>query len=296
MPVFAASDHHVVALATGVSLGCSILGSGPPVLLWHGFLGNRAAWRHVASMLQDRYTVIVPDMRGYGSSSRPATGYDGLSLMSDCRALLRHLGYRETHIIAHDMGAAPALLWAATHPGEVLSLSYVEEPLLTSDVVGTLIRMTPEEARNGGLWWWMLAYASDMAERLISGHERAFVDWFYDSYAAAPDRIDNEARECYASDLMQPGGIRGWFGVYRAVFETIRQTESALRVPVETPILALGGEHSLGSRVGDMLRPIGRDVEVGVIPGSGHFVPEEKPHELCRRWLEFVQRHQMEIA
>jgi pimeloyl-ACP methyl ester carboxylesterase len=108
--------------------------NGKPVILWHGFLSTAYAWREVAPALaQAGMAVLIPDMRGYGDSDKPAgtDGYDARSLAEECRALAAAIdfgGGKPLIHAAHDMGALPALIWSADHAQEVAGLLYVEAP------------------------------------------------------------------------------------------------------------------------------------------------------------------------
>jgi pimeloyl-ACP methyl ester carboxylesterase len=110
--------------------------AGQPVILWHGFLGSSYTWRRVAPALADSgLSVLVPDMRGYGRSDKPdgIDGYDARALAEECRSLVKEIGFgggRQVILAAHDMGAPPALLWAADHPQEVAGLLYIDEPVM----------------------------------------------------------------------------------------------------------------------------------------------------------------------
>ena len=132
---------------------------GPPVLLWHGFLGTSFTWRKVAPALAGAgLAVLILDMRGYGDSDQPAgtAGYDARTLTADFRALVRQIGSRAGRpltLAAFDMGAPPALLWAADYPEEVAGLLYLDEPVLLPEVLGTIISFTPEAMARGSLWW-----------------------------------------------------------------------------------------------------------------------------------------------
>ncbi len=285
--------------ANGVRLHCKLGGdpAGPPVLLWHGFLGTSYTWRKVAPLLAARgCAVLVPDMRGYGNSDKPpdTVGYDGLNLAADFRALVRETGFgggRPIALVAHDMGVNPALLWAAQHPGEIADLVLMEEPVLLPEVLGKLIAYTPETIKLGGLWWWMMALAPDMAERLIAGgHERAFLEWNYRHYAADPRAVEPAVVDEYLRSFAAPGGVSGAFGIYRAVPRSAEQTAPLARSKVRVPVLALGGEGSLGERVREMFALVAERVEGGAVPGCGHFIPEERPEELVRRLAALLPR------
>ncbi|MEA2261992.1 MAG: hypothetical protein QOJ51_4817 [Acidobacteriaceae bacterium] len=163
---------------------------GPPVLLWHGFLSTSLEWRRVMRLLaQAGYAVLVPDMRGYGDSDKPegTAGYDARALAEEFRALVQQIGFggdKPLLIAAHDMGAPPALLWAADHPEEIAGLLYIEAPVMLSALLQKIIAYTPEAMREGSMWWWILPLAPDVPDRLVVGHERTFLTWFYDRHMA----------------------------------------------------------------------------------------------------------------
>ena len=261
----------------------------PVVLLWHGFLGNGYSARKVLPLLASDFNVVCPDMRGYGASTHPGVdaAYDGRTLANDFKILMEQLGHGRYHIIAHDMGAPAALLLAADSPERVRSLTYVEEPTTLPDILSGKIRYTEQGTNLGGLWWWMMAYAEGMAEAIITGNERPFVDWFYNNYTADSSAIDEQARRVYVRDFEGPEGIAGWFGVYRHMLTTVDQTAPLAQNKVQTPVLALGGAGSLGASVAEQMRRVAQNVEEGVIEQCGHFIPEEKPEELVRRFRAF---------
>ena len=289
VPNIDAEVAHNTARVNGVEIHYATAGSGGDVvLLWHGFLGNWASYRKLIPLLVDDHTVVVPDMRGYGRSAVPDSGYDARTLMRDYHALMERLGHNRYHVIAHDMGAPPALLLAAEHPEEVQSLTYIDEPTMLRDSIADLIEMTPEDTHYGGLWWWMMAQSPSMTETLVADNERDYLNWFYDNYAVPEDAIEEAARAYFAADLASERGIHGWFGVYRDVFETIEQTAPLANDKVEVPVLGIGGEMSMGTHTGEMLGAVATNVTTVVAPGSGHFVAEEVPEWLAERWREFV--------
>jgi pimeloyl-ACP methyl ester carboxylesterase len=259
---------------------------GAPVLLWHGFLGSGYTWRKVMPLLaQAGLAVLVPDMRGYGDSGKPAgtDGYDGRSLAADFRRLVRQTGFGHggpLTIAAHDMGAPGALLWAADHPEEVSSLLYIEEPVLRLEFLSKLIVYTPEAAASGSMWWWLLPLAPRGPETVIVGHERAYLSWFYDRVQSSHDGVGSAIDE-YARTFRGTEGVLGALGVYRAAFRTIEQTEPLATSKVTVPVVAVGGELSRGDHVREMVQSVARTVTGEVIPGCGHFVPEERPDRIA---------------
>ena len=133
----------------------------------------------------------------------------------------------------------------------------------------------------------MMAYADGMAEAIISGNERGFVDWFYDNYTADSSTIDDFARRVYVRDFEGSEGIAGWFGVYRDMLTTVDQTVPLAKNKVQTPVLAMGGAGSQGATIAEQMRQVAQNVEESVIENCGHFIPEEKPEELVRRFRAF---------
>jgi pimeloyl-ACP methyl ester carboxylesterase len=282
-----------VADVGGVRLHYRIGGdpAGPPVLLWHGFLGTSYSWRKVMPALADAgYAVLVPDMRGYGDSDKPAgtEGYDARALADEFRVLVRQIGFgggKPLLLVAHDMGAPPALLWAADHPKEVAGMLYVEAPVMLSAVLTKIIAYTPEAMKEGSMWWWVLPLAPDVPERLVVGNERAFLTWFYDRATAhresiTPADVDETLRTFAGRE-----GVLGSMGVYRAAFTSIEQTEPLAGLfgrKVTVPVVALGGAKGLGERVLAMVKMVANDVEGGVVADCGHFLPEERPEEIVR--------------
>lgn len=259
---------------------------GEPVLLWHGFLGTGYTWRKVMPLLADAgRSVLVPDMRGYGDSGKPSgtEGYDGRSLAEEFRQLVRQTGFgngRPLTIVAHDMGAPAALLWAAYHPEEVSNLLYVEEPVLRLEFLSKLIVYTPEAAAKGSMWWWLLPLAPNGPETVIVGHERAYLSWFYDRVPSSHDGVGSAIDE-YTRTFSGTEGVLGALGVYRAAFRTIEQTEPLADDKVRVPVVAVGGALSRGHHVREMVESVAEMVTGVVIPGCGHFVPEECPDRIA---------------
>jgi len=270
-----------------VRINYTMAGQGDPVLLWHGFPGTARSWHKVLPLLAKTNTVIVPNMRGFGDSEKPPTGYDAHTLVGDFRALLQYLDVGPVHIVAHDMGAPAALVWAGHHPDQVRTLAYLDEPIITGECLRELIQFTPEGTVRGGLWWWPLALSPELSEMLFAGHERELLDWFYRYYCANPNAIGEDDIKETMRTFAAPGGISGVMGVYRAIFETQAQTDPFTQNKVRVPVLALGGDASFGDRTRQMLTTVAENVTGGVISNCGHFIPEEKPEELVSLLSKF---------
>jgi pimeloyl-ACP methyl ester carboxylesterase len=267
---------------------------GKPVLLWHGFLATAYSWYKVMPLLAEAgYAVLVPDMRGYGDSDKPSgtNGYDARALAEEFRALVKQIEFgsgQKLLLVAHDMGAHPALIWAADHPEEIACLVYMEVPTMLEEFLSKVIVYTREAMVKGSMWWWVLPLAPGVPERLIVGQERAFLTWFYEGAAADPASITEASIEETLRSFSGKEGVLGALGVYRAAFATIDQTTPLKEDKVLIPVLAIGGEKALGAKVAQMVEAVAKNVTGKVIPACGHFIPEEKPAEFMHLFQEFL--------
>jgi pimeloyl-ACP methyl ester carboxylesterase len=274
--------------------------SGTPVLLWHGFLSTSLEWRRVMpDLVEAGYAVLVPDMRGYGYSDKPAgtEGYDARALAEEFRALVHQIGFgggKPLILAAHDMGAPPALLYAAEHPEEIAGLLYIEGPVMLSAVLQKIIAYTPEAMKEGSMWWWILPLAPEVPERLLVGKEREFLTWFYDLHMAKREAITEEDLNETLRTFSGREGVLGSMGVYRAAFTSIEQTEPLTRLlvghKVAVPVVALGGDKSLGADVEKMLKLVAKNVEGEIVSNCGHFLPEEYPAVVVRHILAMASK------
>ena len=229
-------------------------------------------------------------MRGFGDSDKPAgtEGYDSRALSEEFRELVRQIEFgtgQPLLLAAHDMGAPPALLWAADHPEEIAGLLYIEAPVMLSAVLTKIIAYTPEAMKEGSMWWWILAFAPDVPERLVVGNERAFLTWFYDRLTASRDSITAADVDETLRTFAGREGVLGAMGVYRASFTSIQQTEPLAIRKIEVPVVTLGGTKGLGDHVLAMVKMVAENVEGRVIADCGHFVPGERPEEIVRHVL-----------
>lgn len=268
---------------------------GHPALLWHGFLSTGHALREVAiGLANSGFRVLVPDMRGYGDSDKPAgtSGYDARSLMEDFRVLCQAIGFgrdRPILLAAHDMGALPALIWASDHPDEVAALAYIEAPVVLEDGLRQVFTFDRPHMAEGSMWWWLLPLVPEVPERLVVGNERGFLTWFH-RHMAHPEVREGETLDEVLRTFSGREGVLGAYGIYRAIFDTIEQTEPLRERKVTVPVLALGGRKGLGERVGQMVRQVADEVVAVTLEDSGHFVPEEQPDETVRHLIALAAR------
>ncbi|MGJ9420674.1 alpha/beta fold hydrolase [Massilia sp. CMS3.1] len=270
---------------------------GPPIILMHGFLSTGYAWREVGpGLAKAGCSVLIPDMRGYGDSDKPdgVAGYDARALSEECRQLVAALGFgggMPLVLAAHDMGALPALIWSADHPGEIAGLLYIEAPVMLGAQLRATLAYTPEAMQRGSMWWWILPLAPGVPERLVVGNERAFMTWFYEGATMRPSAIGSTAVDEYLRTFSGREGVLGAMGVYRAAFTSIAQTEPLLQAKVVVPVIAVGGVKGLGDKVGEAVEMVAHHVESITLPNGGHFLPEQCPSEIIQCALKLVALH-----
>ena len=256
-------------------------GSGPPVLLLHGWPQSSHAWRRVAELLPD-HRLVMPDLRGFGSSEKPDSGYDAATMAADLHGLLESLDLERVTVVGHDWGAVFGYALAASHPGDVAALGIVEMIL---PGLGFLEDAMRPQADGRFLWHIGFQSVPDIPELLIRGSERAYLSWFFDNHSYDPSPIDADV---YVGAMQRPGALRAGLGVYRAYFETAEQVASLVETPLQIPVVAYGGEASLGELALESLRAAQPNADGGVIPRCGHWVPEEAPEFIAEKIRELA--------
>src|SRR3954464_15614832 len=153
---------HQMASVNGIQMHYVIGGHGDPLVLLHGWPETWYAWHKVMPALAKNYTVIAPDLRGLGDSSKPASGYDGKTVAEDIHQLITQLGFKSIYLVGHDIGAFVVYPYAAAHPAEVKKLVVMEI---------SPPGFCPPPTVNGGpaIWWVLLHQVPDMPEALVQG-------------------------------------------------------------------------------------------------------------------------------
>jgi pimeloyl-ACP methyl ester carboxylesterase len=277
---FAGTFSHHNCRLQDVQLHYVIGGRGEPVVLLHGWPQTWFEWRRVMPGLAERYTVIAPDLRGLGDSSRPDAGYDLRTLSGDIRRLVEHLGLGAVRLVGHDLGGPVAYAYAAQWPGDVKRLAVVDAPLLGVRVEGV-------EDLNHQLWHFAFHQAPDVPEALVAGRERMYLTWFYKTFAYDKAAVGEAEIAEYVRCYSAPGGLRAGFAHYRAFPEDGRQVGEWARTKLKMPVLALGGEFSLRDITLKLYEAVAEEVRGGVISQCGHWVAEERPDYLLDQLPSF---------
>ncbi|MEU6402516.1 alpha/beta hydrolase [Streptomyces sp. NPDC046985] len=261
-------------------------GSGPPLLLLHGWPQTALAWRDVLEPLAaGGYTVIAPDLRGLGQSEHAEDGYDKDNQSEDMRQLIRALGFGpHVRVVGHDIGGMVAFSFARLHPDELDRLV-----LIDLAVPGFGLEQAMDVA-HGGRWHFGLFMAPKVPELLFDGHEHAFFQLWFPSLAADSTPFTADVIEEVTRYYSGEEALRCGFEHYRTLLADGRTNRSwgDAGNKLTMPVLAIGGEHAAGARLGESLSAIADSVRTEVVRGSGHFVPEERPTDLVRTLTEFL--------
>ncbi|MCX4835001.1 alpha/beta hydrolase [Streptomyces sp. NBC_01016] len=265
----------------GVELNVALAGSGPAVLLLHGFPHTWELWTDVMADLSDRYRVIAPDLRGFGASSRAESGYDAGTLAEDAAALLGALGVSSAAVVGIDAGTPPAFLLALRRPDLVRRLVVMES--LLGGLPGA------EEFLAGGPPWWFGFHsaAPGLAETVLEGHEAEYVDWFLHA-GTGGDGVRPAVRDAFVRAYTGRQALTCAFSYYRAMPESAAQIEDAVAAArLTVPTMALGAQ-PVGSALERQLRPVTDDLTGHLIEDCGHIIPLHRPDALLALLRPFL--------
>jgi pimeloyl-ACP methyl ester carboxylesterase len=265
-------SHHTTSV-NGIQLHYVIGGQGDPVVLLHGWPETWYAWHKVMPALAKNYTVIAPDLRGLGDSSKPPTGYDGKTVAEDIHQLVTQLGFKSIFLVGHDIGVLIAYPYAAAYPTEVKGLALWEAP-----VPGFVPPGRPP------LWWIPFHQTPDLPEALVKGNEMTYLSWFYQNLAYDPAAITQTAIDEYVSKYSAPGGMRAGFEYYRAIPQDAMQNQNYSKTNLTMPVLTLqggyiplfGGNITMSS-IEYGMKQLAQNVTSITVPNSGHWIAEEQP-------------------
>jgi pimeloyl-ACP methyl ester carboxylesterase len=255
-------------------------GTGPVVVLIHGYAENSDSWAPLAADLTKDHTVVVPDLRGIGRSSKPEGGYDKKTQAKDIRAVVTALGYDKTSVVAHDIGNMVAYAYAATYPDKVERLAVMDAPIPG-------IGPWDEIRLNPGVWHFN--FHGPDAERLVAGRERIYFDRIWNDFTGDPSKPDEATRNFFAATYAQPGGMRAGFAQFTAFSQDAADNKIFEKVKLTMPVLAVGGEKSFGPLQAVIMRNVATNVQEAVVAGSGHWLMEERPAytvALIRRFID----------
>lgn len=259
-------------------------GSGPTMVLLHGFPQDWYEWRLVMPRLAAAYTVIAVDLRGVGESDAPAVGYDAAGMAADVFALIEHLDLGPVHLVGHDIGGWVAYAYARLQPDQVLSATIIE-----TLVPGT--RQFTDPDVDVALWHGEFHMVPELPETLVTDRQVPYFRYFFDVGTRGDGVITDADLEHYAAAYGDQAHLRAAFEMYRAVPQNITFNQSR-RTAHEVPLMLIGGEHVFGRALSDSAEDLRSNfgwstVGAEIIVDGQHYLIEERPGEIAA----LLERH-----
>jgi pimeloyl-ACP methyl ester carboxylesterase len=278
-----AKDYQsLTAEVNGVKIHYLKAGTGKkPLVLIHGFGETSRMWIPLFADFGKDYTIIAPDIRGLGDSSRPATGYDKKTAAVDIRELVKSLGYERIDLVGHDIGLMVAYAYAAQYPNEVEKLALLEAPIPGIGAVWEQIYTNP-------LLWHFHFVNSPIALDLVKGRERTFLEHFWQTLSANPKSMSEAERQLYAKAYAQEGAMRAAFEYFKAF--NLQDAEdnrrfAAHKLPM--PVLVIAGDKAMGDAIEAQAKLVADNVTAIKFADTGHWLMEERPMETKAALMKF---------
>ncbi|MFL4471417.1 alpha/beta fold hydrolase [Tateyamaria armeniaca] len=272
----------------GITIAYDQTGSGPPVLLLHGFPQTRAMWHAIAPVLARDFTVITADLRGYGDSTKPS-GMEDMSFRAMARdqvTLMQHLGFGQFHLVGHDRGGRTAHRLALDHHTALLSLTLM-------DIVPThlLLDDLSKEVARAYYHWFFLAQPAPFPETLIGHDPDAYFESCLAGWGGGMDGFAADALAAYRAAWRKPDCIASMCNDYRAAIDVDFGLDAAdLGRCIDTPALVLFGADGVMGRAYDVPATWGArlsNMQSAALPG-GHFFPDTHPKETAEALHRFL--------
>lgn len=279
--------RHERIRGDGLFLHVARAGSGPPVILLHGFPENWRTWKHqIPALTAAGFAVLAPDLRGYNESDRPSQreAYHLKHLVADVAALVRATGRERAHVVGHDWGGILAWTFAGAHPELLDRLVILNAPHL--DIYRRLARGPSRQLLRS--WYVLLFRIPRLSEWALSARNFHLIRDLFRRQPFKPAFSDGET-EAYIQALAKPGALTAALNWYRenAAPDAVHLARSAR---VDAPTLVIWGERdtSLGIELLDDLKRVAPRVRVHRITNASHWVQNEAPDEVNRVLIEFL--------
>lgn len=273
------------AHVNGIKLHYATCGSGPAVVLLHGWPFTWLEWKPVMLLLAKAgYTAIAPDLRGMGDSEIPESGYDKINVAEDIHQLIQQLGYKKIRMVGIDIGMMVAYPYTVKHQDEVEKL-VLGESLLPGFGLEEL--MNPA---TGGYWHFGFHAQAGLAAMLTAGKEAAYLNPMYN--LMSPDgHITPAVRAEYIRQYSKPGAMKGGFEHYAAILQDGKDNRTNFKGKLKLPVLVLNGEKGIPAKqTFDCVKKVASNVEYGIVPDSGHALGEDNPVWYTNRLLQFFEK------
>jgi pimeloyl-ACP methyl ester carboxylesterase len=265
----------------GLFIHVRVGGHGPAVVMLHGFGDSGDMWEPLAAIMVKDHTVIVPDLRGFGLSAHPESGFDKKSEAEEIAKVLQTLGVSKFDLVTHDIGNMVGYALAAEHPQQVTRWVAMDAPLPG-------VGHWDDQLKNPKTWHFNFHGPDE--ERLVAGRERIFLDRFYNELSANPAGIDEATRQHYAALYARPRAMHDALETFAAFPEDAKDNQVFLaKGKLTMPVLAIGGDHSYGLKLASEVGFAASNVKGVAIANSGHWLMEEQPTATVAAILDFLE-------
>ncbi len=278
--------------ANGIDFAYIEAGSGPLVLLLHGFPDTANTWTHqISALAAAGYHAVAPYLRGYYPSEVPHNGfYDKATLATDVAELIRVLGAgKPVHLVGQDWGAIISYAVLAAFP-ELIRRAVVMAVPHPAQVAKSMLE--PKHIQRSFHWWFF--QLADLPEKALVANDYAFIDYLW-RYWTSPGYQDAAHLLEIKAMLGQPGVLAATLGYYRAMLDSakgdprLQPTRELMDRPITVPTLALcGGDDLRAELMTDQARYFTGEYHYQEVPGAGHFLHREKPAEVTRLMLNWL--------
>jgi pimeloyl-ACP methyl ester carboxylesterase len=278
------AGFHTRQIATnGTTLFVRVGGKGPAVVMLHGFGDTGDMWAPLATKLASAHTIIVPDLRGMGLSAHPDSGYTKKNQAVDIAGVLDALKIDKAELVTHDIGNMVGYALAAQYPARVTRWVVIDAPLPGIGDWDNIIR-DPH--------LWHFNFRGPDEERLVAGRERIYLDRFWNELSANPKDIDEQTRRHYATLYAHPHAIHDAFEQFGAFSQDAIDNKALLAKggKLQMPVLAVGAERSFNTAMAEDIRYVASNVQMGIVPHSGHWVMEENPTDTMKLITDFLSK------
>ena len=265
---------------SGVKLHYLTAGHGTPLLLLHGYAETSLMWKPIIPVLAKRFTVIAPDLPGIGDSDIPGDGLDMKSAAVRIHDLAKSLGVQKAEVVGHDIGLMVAYAYAAQFPAEVTKLV-----LMDAFLPG--VRGWEAVYNNPAIWHFR--FNGPTPEALVQGRERIYFDYFWNDFAADKTHsIPEAARKAYVAAYSRPGRMHAGWAYFVSFQQAAKDFAQLSQTKLTMPVLAIGGDKSLGEALGQQTRLVATNVSVIVLKDTGHWILEERPKDTTDALVKFL--------
>jgi pimeloyl-ACP methyl ester carboxylesterase len=262
-------------------------GNGSPVLLLHGAFQTRYLWRAVAAELAKTHTVIAPDLRGIGESGAGDGAFDMKTVAAEQAALMKALDFDLYAVVGHDLGGGVAYAIASQYADRVTRFAFMDMLL---PGFGFEEAWVPRP--NGQfLWFAALNAVPGVVETLLKGREREYLEHVLrGGFTANKAGITDADIAEYTRAYSKPGVLAALGGYFRAMWTNAEDNTASARTKLTMPVLAMGGEYSVGAMAAQSMSAVATNVESMIVPCSGHWLPEENAAAVTSSLVAFLSQ------